>query len=307
VISKVKKPALVATAVFGMICACQAQTDPESRIIEYIRSHLRAGEPVVVTDLYNTVFTKPQERKVLDKLFNAFFRIPQFVAQYQEQFGHPPSLKVIAEQFDLRNRQAADVLVQVMESDPRVPHFFSRDPKSGEIIKVDQRKILSDSRFGSASQHQLGGWEGRPAPAFRLEKLAGGVLDSAALGGKVVLLYVWFTGCPPCMKETPELVALAREFSNRNFSVVGANADRLLGLDYNDAVRQRYAEENKIDFPLVHWTGDSDSAYGGITIYPTIFLIGRKGDIARQWIGFVSRQEIRAAIVKTLEVPARDQ
>src|SRR5712692_6977092 len=103
--AKLRKAALVATAAFLSLCACMAQADTEARILEYIRDHLRSGEPLMITELYNHVFTKPEEHKVLDKLYNAFFRIPLFVAQYQEKVGRPPSLRVIAEQFDLRNRE----------------------------------------------------------------------------------------------------------------------------------------------------------------------------------------------------------
>ncbi len=277
--------------------------NPETRVIEYIRDHLRPGEPLIITELYNKVFTQPEERKALDKLYSAFFRIPLFVAQYQEKFGEPPSLKVIAEQFDLQNPEAADVLVRVMESDPRVPHFFTRDPKTGEITRVNKQEILGDSRFAKAIERQLSGWEGKPAPQLELPGFEGSDVSTSGLKGKVVLLYVWFTGCPPCMEETPALVALGTEFSARGLTIVGANADRILGLGYDDAVRRRYAKDQKIHFPLVHWTRESDAAFGNMTIFPTMFLIDRSGVIVHHWIGFVSREELRTSILKALEVP----
>ncbi len=278
-----------------------AQTDPETRVLQYIKIHLRAGEPLIVTDLYNKVFTQPEERKALGKLYNAFFRIPLFVAEYHERFGRPPSLKVIAEQFDLRNAEAADVLVRVMESDPRVPRFFTRDPNTGEITGVDRETILNDPRFGKTLERQLSGWVGKPSPDFELPRLEGaGSLNSRSLRGKVALLYVWFTGCPPCIKETPELVALDREFSPRGLAVVGANADRLLGLGYDDLVRRRYAEEQNIKFSIVHWTSESDSAFGEVAIFPTLFLIDPSGVIVQHWIGFVKPEELRGAVEKAL-------
>jgi peroxiredoxin len=300
VIPKLKGTAWVTAALVLGLVRGLAQPDAETRVLQYIRDHLQAGEPLIVTRLYNEVFTQPEEHRALDKLYNAFFRIPLFVTQYQQKFGTPPSLKVIAEQFDLRTAEAADVLVRVMEVDPRVPRFFTRDPRTGEIAAVDQQKILDDPRFGKAVERQLGGWEGRPAPDFKLTALDGASLDSSILRGKLALLYIWFTGCPPCMRETPDLVRLEGDFSSRGLVIVGANADRLLGLGYDDAVRRRYAEEQKINFPLAHWGRESDAAFGNITIFPTLFLIDRKGVIIHHWIGFVSRQELRAAIEKSL-------
>lgn len=274
--------------------------DAEARVINYIRDHLQPGQPLLVNELYSKVFTEPDERQALSKLYNAFFRIPLFLAQYQEKYGSPPSLQTISQQFDLRTPGAADVLLRVMESDPRVPHFLTRDSKTGEITSVDVATIRSDPRFGQAVERQLSGWEGKPAPAFKLQGLDGHTLDSASMGGKVVLLYVWFTGCPPCMKEAPALVRLQNEFASKGFTIVGANADRLLGLSYDDAVRARYIKENKISFPVVHWTKESDSAYGNISIFPTLYLIDRKGVITHHWVGYVAQEELRQAISPAL-------
>lgn len=290
---------LVATALFSAL-GVLGQADAESRVLDYIRDHLHPGEPLLVSELYNQVFTKAEERRALDKLYGAFFRIPLFVAQYEEKFGTPPSLKVIAEQFDLRTPEAAEVLVRVMESDPRVPRFFTRDAKTGEIARVDVEKIRSDPRFAKPLARQLGGWEGKPAPEFKLMDLDGREVNSAALREKVSLVYVWFTGCPPCMQETPALVALDHEFAGEGLTIVGANADRLLGLAYDDATRRRYVEEQNIRFPVVHWTRESDAAFGNSAIFPTLFLIDRKGVIIEHWIGFVSPEELRRAVMKVL-------
>jgi len=300
---KVLQAGIVAMALsWGFLpLPARAQADAETRVLNYLRDHLQPGQPLVVTDLYNQVFTQPDERRALERLYNAFFRIPLFAAQYQEKFGRPPSLRVIAEQFDLKAPSAADILLRVMEADPRVPHFLTRDPKTGEITQVDVETIKGDERFGQALNRQLGGWEGKPAPAFELERLEGGQISLADLQGKVALLYVWFTGCPPCMKETPDLVKLYRGFSGRGFEIVGANADRVLGLAYDDAVRLRYLHEKEVRFPVVHWTRESAQAYGGIAIYPTLFLINRKGLVTRHWIGYVEPGDLRNAVAQELD------
>jgi peroxiredoxin len=272
------------------------QADAEARVVGYIRDHLQPGEPLVVSDLYSRVFTQPAERQALSKLYNAFFRIPLFLVEYQEKYGSPPNLKTISQQFDLKTPGAADVLLRVMESDPRVPRFLTRDAKTGEITHVDVATVRGDPRFAQAVERQLSGWEGKRAPDFKLAALNGSELDSASLRGKVVLLYVWFTGCPPCMQETPALVALENAFSRRGFTIVGANADQLLGLGYGDEVRERYVTEHRIDFPIVHWTKESDTAYGKVSIFPTMFLIGKDGVIVRHWVGYVAPEDLRRAV-----------
>ena len=290
---------LLASWAAGSVPA-RATADAETRVLEYVRTHLQPGQPLMVTDLYNRVFTQPDERQALNKLYNAFFRIPLFVANYQEKFKSPPTLAIIAEQFDLRSPAAADVLLRVMESDPRVPQFLTRDPKTGEITHVNVERIRADPKFGQALARQIGGWEGNPAPNTTLPRLGGGDLRIADFDGKVLLLEVWFTGCPPCMQEAPALASLDRDLSARGLVIVGANADRILGLAYDDSVRQRYIQEHHITYPIANWTSEGDHAYGGISIFPTLFLMDRKGIIRDHWIGYVQLETLRKAIIGVL-------
>ena len=275
-----------------------AGSGAQAKILNYIRDHLRTGQPVRVTELYNTVFTTPQDHAALDKLYKDFFRIPMFVVRYQQQFSTPPSLKTIAEQFALDDPQEAETLLRVMETDPRVPKFITLDPKTGEITNLNMQMIRNDPRYAEGAVHKLGGWQGRPAPAFDLVTTNGRHLSTADLHGKVTLIYVWFTGCPPCMEEAPVLVRLQRRFGPKGFEVVGANADGMLGLNVSKEARRRYIEKEGISFPIVNWTREGDHAYGGVSIYPTLFLINRQGEIAGHWVGFTSQETLRKAIAK---------
>ncbi len=292
--------ALVLACVVGGSVRARAASDAEARVLDYIRTHLQPGQPLIFTDLYNRVFTQPDERQALNKLYNAFFRIPIVVARYQEKSGHPPSLAYIAGQFDLHSPADANVLLRVMESDPRVPRFLTRDPKTGEITHVDVERIKADPKFGQALARQIGGWEGKPAPDVTLARLGGGDLHIADFRGKVLVVEVWFTGCPPCMQEAPALTSLDHELSARGLVIVGANDDRTLGLDYDDSVPERYVRDHHIPYPIVNWTKESDQAYGGIAIFPTLFLIDRKGVVREHWIGYVQPEILHQAITEVL-------
>jgi peroxiredoxin len=273
-----------------------ASSAAEARVLDYVRTHLQPGQPLMVTDLYNRVFTQPDERRALNKLYNAFFRIPLFVANYQEKFKSPPTLAVIAQQFDLHSPADADVLLRVMESDPRVPPFLTRDSKTGQITHVDVDRIKTDPKFGQVLARQIGGWDGNPAPDATLTRMEGGELHIADFQGKVLLLEVWFTGCPPCMQEAPALSSLNHELSARGLVILGANADRILGLEYNDSARQHFIQEHHITYPIANWTTEADRAYGGISIFPTLFLVDRKGIVRNHWIGYVQLEALREAI-----------
>lgn len=288
-------PLLLIALVAGAWFPLPAQESVEGRILGHIRENLTSGQRLLVTDLYEKVFTKPEERQVLDKLYRAFFRIPLFLVDYEEKLDRYPTLEEIASQFALEGPRSAEVLLGVMQADPRVPDFIDRDPDSGEIINIDAEKVRADRRFASPLERRLAGWEGQAA-TLDLEKLGGGRVQLADFEGRPFLLYVWFTGCPPCMATTPDLVKLHAKFGEKGFTVVAANADRFLQLGYEDDVIHRYSREEKISFPVVHWNAEMDRNYGSIAIFPTMFLVDGDGTIVGHYVGYQEPDRLEADV-----------
>src|SRR5215467_14603628 len=136
---------LVSLALVSLLF--QQASPVETRIVEYLKTHITPGKPVVVSDLYNNVFKTPEEQKALERLYNTFFKIPMFIVQYNTASKKNPTLREITEQFNFRVPGEADVILRIMESDPRVPKFLNRDPKTGEIKRVDIEKIKTSPAF----------------------------------------------------------------------------------------------------------------------------------------------------------------
>ena len=129
----------------GLIAILFQASPVETRIVAYLKANVTPGRPVVVSELYNNVFKTPEEQKVLNRLYNTFFKIPMFIVQYNAGSKKIPTLKEISEQFNFTVPGEADVILRVMESDPRVPKFLDRDPKTGEILRGGYRKDQSQS------------------------------------------------------------------------------------------------------------------------------------------------------------------
>jgi cytochrome c biogenesis protein CcmG/thiol:disulfide interchange protein DsbE len=287
---------LMLAPLFSGMAATQSDTAVEKRIVDYLKKNVSPGKPLVVSDLYNNVFTAPEERKALDKLFNVFFKIPTFVAQYKAGTNKVPTLADIARQFNLQAPDEVPVLLSIMELDPRIPRFISRDAKTGEILDVDIEAVKNDKRFNQAIERTLGGWAGKAAPAFTLELLGGGSLDSATLAGKGYLIYFWFTGCPPCVQMTPHLVQLEKQYGTKKFAIIAVNADRFLELGTTDAQRAAYLNKQGVRFPVTHLNKKMFEDYGSISVYPTLFLVDAKGTIRRHYIGYKSPEVLEPDI-----------
>jgi len=275
--------------------------DAETRIVDYLKANVVPGERVIVSDLYNEVFTTPEERAVLDRLFNTFFKIPLYIAQYNQSAGQPPTLAELSEQFGFAVPGQADVILRILESDPRIPSFFARDRETGEIVSVDVEAIRGDARFGKLLERSLAGWVGKAAPPFALAAIGGEEISTAALRGKGHLVYFWFTACPPCVKTTPLLVELYEKYAPRGFEIVALNADRFLELPYTDEHRAAYIEKLGIRFPVAHLTAEVQQAYGAVSVFPTLFFVDGQGLVVEHNVNFQDRDALETAIEKTLE------
>jgi len=124
--------------------------DPEARVVAYLNENVKPGKPVLVTDLYNDVFTTPEEQRAVKRLYDALFQLPAFVVTTQMDTGKIPSLKDISTHFNFQVPGTTEALLRVLESDPRVPPFFERDSATGEIKRVDADLVRNTERFKDA-------------------------------------------------------------------------------------------------------------------------------------------------------------
>ena len=93
----------------ALIALLMQQASPvETKIVQYLKSNVTPGRPVVVSDLYNNVFKTPEEQKVLERLYNTFFKIPMFIVQYNTATKKNPTLREISEQFNFNVPGEAD-------------------------------------------------------------------------------------------------------------------------------------------------------------------------------------------------------
>lgn len=128
---------------------------------------------------------------------------------------------------------------------------------------------------------------GSNAPAFQARTLS--THEPRALAdyrGKVVLLNVWATTCPPCVKEIPSLERLYREYGPRGLQLVAISVDGSPGSPFvvEDSIR-RFVKNLGVTFDILRdTTGRVEEAYQ-TTGYPESFIIGPEGTIRRKVIG----------------------
>ncbi|MDR6826321.1 thiol-disulfide isomerase/thioredoxin [Bosea sp. BE271] len=135
------------------------------------------------------------------------------------------------------------------------------------------------------------------------ETADGRTLSVVDFNGRYVLLNVWATWCPPCVKELPSLDRLQARMGGPSFEVVALSIDRK-GLD---AIRAFYKATSVTNLAVyLDREGKSMSALK-ITGLPTTILLDPRGREVGRWLGpkewddAAAITEVEAAMAKSAE------
>ena len=120
-----------------------------------------------------------------------------------------------------------------------------------------------------------------PIPDISFTGADGRALTLEDFRGKVVLLNIWATWCPPCVREMPTLDRLQARLGGPRFEVVALSQDRG-GL----TLVSRFFERLKLNHLEIYIdrTGRSRVALG-VSGLPTTILIDRDGNEVGRMIG----------------------
>jgi cytochrome c biogenesis protein CcmG/thiol:disulfide interchange protein DsbE len=117
------------------------------------------------------------------------------------------------------------------------------------------------------------------APDFVLPALDGSVHKLSNYRGKVVLVNLWATWCPPCVAEMPILNELAKKYGARGLTILGIAGD-----DDPETVRG-FVQESPVSFEVLLDPGGAVGTQYGITGYPESFFVDRDGRLEEKVIG----------------------
>ena len=143
--------------------------------------------------------------------------------------------------------------------------------------------------------------EERGSPRFRLLSLKGEKVDSADLQGKVILLNFWATWCSPCRKELPSLNDLYHQYKKEGLEVIGIALDR-----GGPEEVQKFVEKFRVEYTNVMADEAVVKAFssipgiGPIEGIPITFIIDRKGQICRRFVGLTEKRVLEEAIRQVL-------
>jgi peroxiredoxin len=138
------------------------------------------------------------------------------------------------------------------------------------------------------------------APDLSGKTIDGKQLDVASYKGKIVVLNVWGSWCPPCRAEAPYFGKVYKDLKDKGVQFVGINTR-----DTSTAAARAFEKQYDITYPsLYDPTGKLMLRFKKGTLnpqaIPSTLVLDREGKIAGRSLAALSEQKLRGMIAPVL-------
>jgi peroxiredoxin len=138
------------------------------------------------------------------------------------------------------------------------------------------------------------GMVGQTAPVFTLHDDRGNGVSLVQYRGKVVVMNLWASWCPPCRAEMPDLQTVSREYAKDGVVVVGVNQ--------GESAERAAAFARSLDIAFPIWIDDAQQygrTYAALGL-PTTIIIDRRGVVERGFDGPLTMQQMRSTLAQAV-------
>ena len=149
-------------------------------------------------------------------------------------------------------------------------------PAQEEMDLTKAEQLFYNSGFGVLK-------ETTAAPDFSVQTLEGTSVSLSDYNGKVVLLNLWATWCPPCRQEMPSMQELYDDLSGRGFTILAVAAPN----PPRETVEKikSHISENDFTFPVLLDTEYKVNSTYGTGSIPTSWVIDTDGNLVARLVG----------------------
>lgn len=133
--------------------------------------------------------------------------------------------------------------------------------------------------MGAALLSGCSGTQAAPESTFVL--LDGSKKTTADLKGKVTLVNFWATSCVSCVAEMPKLVSTHNKYKGQGYDTLA------IAMSYDPpSYVVNYTETRKLPFLVaIDNTGAVAKAWGDVQLTPTTYLVNKRGQVVKQFVG----------------------
>jgi peroxiredoxin len=134
------------------------------------------------------------------------------------------------------------------------------------------------------------------APESTFVLLDGSQTRTADFKGQVTLVNFWATSCVTCVAEMPQLIATHEKYAAKGFDTVA------VAMSYDPpSYVVNFTETRQLPFKVaIDNTGTVAKAWGDVQLTPTTFLVNKRGQIVKQYVGQPDFEALHSLIEKLL-------
>ncbi len=134
------------------------------------------------------------------------------------------------------------------------------------------------------------------APQSTFVLLDGSQKTTADLKGKVTLVNFWATSCTTCVAEMPEIIATYDKYKGHGFETLA------VAMSYDPpSYVVNFTETRKLPFKVaIDNTGAVAKAWGDVKLTPTTYIVNKRGEIVKSYVGAPDFAELHRLIEKLL-------
>jgi len=132
------------------------------------------------------------------------------------------------------------------------------------------------SPHSDSEQQKLDALVGKPAPILQVTDWINGEVQPADMKGKVVVLDLFATWCPPCLAAIPHNNAMYANLKDKGLVLVGVCSS---SQGQENLAKVVAGSNTKIDYPVCKDPDSKTAESFNLSFYPTYVVIDRKGII----------------------------
>ena len=134
------------------------------------------------------------------------------------------------------------------------------------------------------------------APASNFVLLDGSKKTTADLQGRVTLVNFWATSCVSCVAEMPKLISTYQKYQSKGYDTLA------VAMSYDPpSYVVNFAQTRQLPFPIaIDNTGAVAHAWGDVQLTPTSYLVNKRGQIVKRYVGEPDFAELHQLIEKLL-------
>jgi peroxiredoxin len=134
------------------------------------------------------------------------------------------------------------------------------------------------------------------APESTFVLLDGSRQTTADLKGKVTLVNFWATSCVTCVAEMPKVIATYDKYKGRGYDTLA------VAMSYDPpSYVVNYAQTRKLPFKVaIDNTGAVAKNWGDVQLTPTSYVVNKRGEIVKRYVGEPDFAELHKLIEKLL-------